>query len=284
MRLHKNRFKISSIVKAIIIMSSIFMLYRLYIKPAQLFTSNIPSIPILMYHHIVEDESEVNLITLTLTRFEQDIAYLKKKKYTPISFKDLIDFKEGKSKLPKKPIIITFDDGYYNNYKHAYPVLVRENVKATIFVIGARLGVTSYNNDPRYTYFAWKDAKEMYQSNLIEIQPHTYNLHFYKENNDHGHGVLAIADETEQHHYDRFALDTQKVIQCIKTNTGSDSYVFSYPYGDYNSTNETLLKNMGFKVSTTTKNDFADITTDLYKLKRINVPSDKTLAELLVKR
>ncbi len=276
--------KVVYIVSTIVVTSFMFISLDFDMKPHQLFTSNIPSIPILMYHRIVEDESEANLITLTLKRFEEDLAYLKNEKYTPISFSDLIDFKQGKSKLPKKPIIITFDDGYYNNYKYAYPVLLRENVKATIFVIGSRLGINNYKNDPRYSYFTWSQAKEMYQSNLVEIQPHTYDLHFYMENEKHGHGVLPMKNESEQDHYDRFARDTQIIVTSIEKNTGSKSYVFSYPYGNYNHTTEKLLKDMGFKVTTTTKSDFADITSGLYELKRINVPNHKTLAELLIKK
>ena len=86
--------KVVYIVSTIVVTSFMFISLDFDMKPHQLFTSNIPSIPILMYHRIVEDESEANLITLTLKRFEEDLAYLKNEKYTPISFSDLIDFKQ----------------------------------------------------------------------------------------------------------------------------------------------------------------------------------------------
>ncbi|AFS79569.1 polysaccharide deacetylase [Gottschalkia acidurici 9a] len=240
-------------------------------------------IPILMYHHVVNDESKNNLITITDKRFKEDMDYIKENGYTSISFKELIDYKEGRRKLPDRPIIITFDDGYYNNYKYAYPILKEKNMKATIFVVGSRLGIANYNNDPRYSYFSWGEGKEMYESGLVEIQPHTYNLHYYKESSDHGEGALPKSGETKEQHHDRFSKDTENIVKAIKENIGCDSYVFAYPYGKYNDTNEEVLKDMNFKVTLTTKSKYADITDELYHLKRINVPSHKKLKELLDK-
>lgn len=76
-----------------------------------------------MYHHVVEEGKEVNKITITTKRFEEDMEYLKTKGYTSISFKELIDYDEGKGNFPDKPVIITFDDGYEDNYINAYPIL-----------------------------------------------------------------------------------------------------------------------------------------------------------------
>ncbi|WP_077369660.1 polysaccharide deacetylase family protein [Anaerosalibacter sp. Marseille-P3206] len=239
-------------------------------------------IPVLMYHHIVEDENEANKITLTSKRFEEDMEYLKTKGYTTISFKELIDYSEGNNNLPDKPVIITFDDGYEDNYINAYPILNKNNMKATIFVIGSRIGITNFNNDPRYSYMSWGQAKEMYQSGLIEIQPHSYDLHHYKTNAKHGQGVLPKDKENEKEHYNRFLVDTEKVMKLIKDNVGSESYVYAYPYGKYNATNEEVLKALNFKVTLTTKSQYADISNGLYKLKRINVPCNKKLRELLL--
>ncbi|WP_050353963.1 polysaccharide deacetylase family protein [Gottschalkia purinilytica] len=238
-------------------------------------------IPILMYHHVVKDPSKTNLITVTDKRFEEDMEYLKKNGYNTISFKELIDYKEGRAKLPGKPIIITFDDGYDNNYKYAYPILKKNNMKATIFVVGSRLGIIKYNNDPRYSYFSWEQAKEMFESGLVEIQPHTYDLHYYKESPNHGEGVLSKTKESKKSHYDRFTKDTDKIIKLIKEKVGSESYVYAYPYGKYNSTNEEVLKKLNFKVTLTTKSKYANISDGLYELKRINVPSNKKLKDLL---
>lgn len=239
-------------------------------------------IPILMYHHIVEEDNETNKITITTKRFKEDMKYLRTKGYTTISFKELIKYREGKGKFPEKPIIITFDDGYEDNYKYAYPILNENNMKATIFVLGARMGITNFNNDTRYSYMSWKQAKEMYESGFIEIQPHSYDLHNYEENFKYGQGVLSKNKENKKQHYDRFLEDTEKIMKLIKDNVGCENYVFAYPYGKYNATNEEVLKYLNFKITLTTKSEYADISNGLYELKRINVPSHKKLGELLL--
>jgi peptidoglycan/xylan/chitin deacetylase (PgdA/CDA1 family) len=239
-------------------------------------------IPILMYHHVVEEGNETNKITITTKRFEEDIEYLKDKGYTVISFKELIAYSDGKENLPDKPIIITFDDGYEDNYKNAYPILKKNNIKATIFVVGSRIGITNFNDDSRYSYMSWDQAKEMYESGLIEIQPHSYDLHYYKESLKHGQGVLPKIKENKKEHHDRFLNDTEKVMKFIKDNVGSDSYVYAYPYGKYVLTNEEVLKELDFKITLTTQSQYADISNGLYGLKRINVPSHKKLKELLL--
>lgn len=239
-------------------------------------------IPILMYHHVVKEGNKTNKITLTTGRFREDMEYLKKKGYVTISFKELIDCYEGKTKFPKKPILITLDDGYEDNYKNAYPILKKNNMKATMFVIGSRVGITNFNNDSRYSYFSWGQAKKMYQSGLIEIQPHSYDLHNYKYNSKHGQGVLPENGENKKEYYNRFLKDTEKVTKLIKARVGCKSYVYAYPYGKYTSTNEEVLKRLNFKVTLTTKSKYADISNGLYGLKRINVPDRKKLKELLL--
>ncbi|MBU5436518.1 polysaccharide deacetylase family protein [Tissierella sp. MSJ-40] len=122
----------------------------------------------------------------------------------------------------------------------------------------------------------------MYESGLVEIQPHSYDLHHYRENSKHGKGILPISQENKKDHYNRFLKDTKEVMKHINDNIGCESYVFSYPYGKYVSTNEEVLKTLNFKVILTTKSEYADISNGLYGLKRINVPSHKRLEDLLL--
>lgn len=97
------------------------------------------AIPVLLYHNfvtIVPDSDPDNYSYInTPESFEENIKTLLDNGYTTISFKDLNDAYSGKSTLPNKPIIITFDDGYYSNYEYIYPILKKYNVKASIFVV-----------------------------------------------------------------------------------------------------------------------------------------------------
>ncbi len=237
-------------------------------------------IPILMYHDITLDPLSTNKICVTQDRFKRDLDYLESAGFTTISFKELIAWKEGLGDLPEKPVIITFDDGRPGVYDYAYPLLKDKDMKMTFFVIGKRL--EQKPEDKEFgPYINWDQAKEMYDSGLIEIQPHTYDMHYGKESLTRSVGVLPLSGESYEGHYNRFRDDTLKIMEEIKLKTGSDSYVYSFPYGKKTETNDKVLEDLGFSASVVTDTHYSDVSGELYDLKRINVPCNIELRELL---
>ena len=99
---------------------------------------NLVDIPIiiLLYHRIANLESDPQLLAVSIDNFEKQISYLKKK-YSIISLNDNWD------NITKPSVIITFDDGYFDNYKNAFPILCKYEVPATIFVSTGRLNTIS---------------------------------------------------------------------------------------------------------------------------------------------
>ena len=93
-------------------------------------------IPVLLYHNFVTtvpetDPDNFNYIN-TPESFEENIKVFLENGYTIISIKDLDNAYKGKAELPEKPLIITFDDGYYSNYEYIFPILKKYNVKASM--------------------------------------------------------------------------------------------------------------------------------------------------------
>ena len=90
--------------------------------------------------------------------------------YTVISIKDLDDADKGKIELPEKPIIITFDDGYYSNYEYIYPILQKYNVKASIFVVTDKIGKEIEKNlgKQELKVFAYNIPCEMTGKEIID--------------------------------------------------------------------------------------------------------------------
>jgi peptidoglycan/xylan/chitin deacetylase (PgdA/CDA1 family) len=124
-------------------------------------------IPILVYHSISNMQSGPNpQLYVTPKKFEFHIQTLVKNGLTPIASTDLNDFYEGKTDLPKHPVLITFDDGYKDNFKYAFPILQKYHVKSTIFVVTGNIGVHS-------SYLDWRELKEMSQTGLVDIESHT---------------------------------------------------------------------------------------------------------------
>lgn len=81
-------------------------------------------LPVIMYHSLLKDEKLQNDYTVSPTLFENDLKYLAENGYTTVVVKDLTDYVYGKKSLSEKCIMLTFDDGYYNNYYYALPLLV----------------------------------------------------------------------------------------------------------------------------------------------------------------
>ena len=112
---------------------------------------------------------------------ENDILYLKKHGYTAILMEDLINYTKG-GELPEKPILLTFDDGYYNNYLYAFPLAKQYRVKFVISPIGRYADLYSGRdeNNAYYSHATWEQLREMTGSGLVEVQNHSYDLHEQK--------------------------------------------------------------------------------------------------------
>ena len=101
-------------------------------------------VPILMYHHIAEGET--NFVTVTPGEFEDQMKTLCENGYTAISLAELYAYVIHGTELPENPIVITFDDGYTSIYEYAYPILEKYGMNATIFTIGYAIGAETYRD------------------------------------------------------------------------------------------------------------------------------------------
>ncbi len=139
-------------------------------------------VPILMYHALTRRESQVNDYTIPAYLFESDVKYLKEHGYTAVTMSELINYvydTDGNVSLPDKPVVLTFDDGFCNNYNYATPILEKYGMKAVISVIGKPSEETSaaeYRSEA-FCSLTWDQIKEMADSGLWEIQNHTYDFH-----------------------------------------------------------------------------------------------------------
>lgn len=164
-------------------------------------------IPVLNYHQI--NNTAHNPLTLSDTEFEAQIKYLAKEGYTPITPDQLSEYLESGKELPSKPILITFDDGYKDNYQIAYPILQKYNFTATIFVISDF--VNTYDR-----YLTWDQIKEMSNSGF-SFQSHTLS-----------HVTLTdISDDNEL----RKQLTKSK--EALEWRLGKKVEYLAYPCGKY---------------------------------------------------
>ena len=116
---------------------------------------------VFMYHHVKPANENKDAFNIVPEIFEKQIKYLISKKYTFIGLEDLTT---EKSKI-KKPVMITFDDGYIDNYKYVFPILKKYNIKAVIFLIAGNIGKES-------DLLTWEQVYEMEKSGLVSFSSH----------------------------------------------------------------------------------------------------------------
>lgn len=160
-------------------------------------------VPILIYHSISDIPIGLKQLSVCERDFEKQISYIKEQGYTPIFFSELKDFKTF-----RKPIIITFDDGYEDNYSKAYPILIKYNCKATIFLIANTINKPGYLSE--------KEIAEM--EGLVSFQSHTLS-----------HPEL---DKVSNKRLEKELMQSKEIISAI---TKEPVYVLSYPCGAFNS-------------------------------------------------
>lgn len=209
-------------------------------------------LPILMYHSITDDKSRVNEYTILADTFESDLKWLGDNGFTSISASQLIEYVEEGTPLPSKPVLITFDDGYANNYSLAYPLLQKYHMKAVISVIGSQSDISS---DDLYrnlfsSSLSWGEISIMAASDNIEIGSHTYNLHSDSVGRK---GADMKPGESFEAYSEILKEDLRKNQEKIAAATGTSPLVFAWPYGAYplDGSANAILKDLGFKMSLT---------------------------------
>ena len=135
-------------------------------------------VPIIMYHSILKDTSRSNKYTITPSVLEEDLKYIKDNGYTTITIEDLISYVYEDKNLPLKPIILTFDDGHYNNYGYLFPLLEKYDMKAVISIVGSYTDKFTKTDESNlnYSYLRWKDIKELINTGRIELLELLYIL------------------------------------------------------------------------------------------------------------
>lgn len=209
--------------------------------------SNGISLPVVMYHQLTEYESKAGKYVLTLEQFEKDLKYLKNKGYETVTIGQLIGFSQGKTDLPEKSVLITFDDGNETLYEYALPMLKKYGFTAVGFVVGALADRYTELDDHNLNYsnLNWQEIKEMSDGNIIDIQSHSFDLH---KNTADRSGIRKKKSETIEQYREFLGSDTAKMKMKMLEHTGKAPVAFAYPFGSFSPESKDILKDNGIKV------------------------------------
>lgn len=200
-------------------------------------------IPILMYHSISDEDPNNNLL-VPPAMFEEQMAWLEENDFTAMSMDEVLEAMET-GKVPKRPIAITFDDGYSDNYTSAFPSLKDHGLKATFFVI------TDGVDDG---YYMSSDMLKEMQGAGMSIENHTANH-------------LELDKLSREDAYDSI----KRGQDFLRSVIGSDGNYLCYPVGKYSDETIEIAKELGIKAATTTQGGISSINDGVYQLKRVRI-------------
>lgn len=205
---------------------------------------------LLMYHHI--SNRPVGKITITPELFRQHLDILQKEGYQVISLEQYASFLEGKSTIPNKSVVITFDDGYESFYTYAYPELLKRHMPATNFIIVSLVG-NLQEPLPRLT---WSQMKEM-QNHGMSFYPHSFSSHYLAHTYPYGKQKSCLAGriwlpsqnrwETKSEYINRVNSDFQKAKEVMEQELGKPMLHYCWPYGQDSPLALKIGRSVGFK-------------------------------------
>lgn len=207
-------------------------------------------IPIIMYHGISETADGESEYFISAERFENDLKWYRSHGFTTILPSQLIAYAENGLRLPAKPILLTFDDGYANNYLYAFPLLEKYNMKAVISLIGVDSDIASDDiyRVPKSCNLSWGEVAVMAKSGLIEFGNHTYDLHQIAGGRK---GADRKSGESLENYQKLLSEDLALNQAKIEAVTGTFPLMFAWPYGAYpqNENIDGILNSVGIKMS-----------------------------------
>ncbi len=209
---------------------------------------------ILMYHMIANRSKAEQLPNLAVSpgKFKWHLWWLRINGWTFATLADVLE-----SQHPRKTVVLTFDDGYLDNLTHALPLLVANNAKATVFLIGDRADIHeggASDGTPLAPMMTDADVRKLISFGCIELGGHTLN-----------HSNLTMLSREEQRW--QIAAGRQRLVDTFNVPVTT----FAYPLGEYDAESVEEVQKIGFSAAVTTKKGVSDLEDERFELRRVKI-------------
>ncbi len=218
-------------------------------------------VPILMYHYLSVPPANTDIYRRDLSidpeRFAAHLDRLQAEGYTTISLYALHAYLTQGAPLPPKPVVITFDDGYRDNYENALPLLTARKMTATFFI------VVDFINRERPEYLSWEMVRALHAAGMsVEA-----------------HGI----DHTTLRGRSAADLEYQALrsYETIQDRIGVRPRFISYPAGEYDAATITMFQSAGYWAGFTTVQGATHRSDELFTLRRVRMRNTTTADELI---
>ncbi|MEW6193629.1 MAG: polysaccharide deacetylase family protein [Bacteroidota bacterium] len=218
------------------------------------------NIKVLMYHMIVEDDEQFGFhwTNVSKEQFRKHPILLDKWGFTPITFRDYILFTKGQLQLPRKPVILTFDDGYEEVYTIAFNMLKDMGWNAVVFVIG----------DQKIKMDLWNNRIGNRNPNLLNPEQIKEMQSAGFEIGSHSMSYLYLPNETQRSAWYEIAKSKEELESLL----GSDVHSFCYPYGAVNEQLKQMVKDAGYEIGCGVYTGPPRFGHDIFDVRRITIP------------
>jgi peptidoglycan/xylan/chitin deacetylase (PgdA/CDA1 family) len=221
-----------------------------------------------MYHKVarIEARSLVKGHYVAPDLFSRQMRALRALRFQSVGLNHL--FEPGQD-LPKRPIAITFDDGYQNFFESALPELKKVGFESTVFLVANQLGGTN-----QWDALLGDVEEKLMSTETIRIAA-SQGVEFGSHTLDHVDLKLATRQEAV-----RQVAESKEILEAA---LGKEIFSFCYPYGRMNEETPEIVRSSGYRLACSTKKGTNTAQTDRYALRRINVRSDTWTPVLLLK-
>jgi peptidoglycan/xylan/chitin deacetylase (PgdA/CDA1 family) len=224
--------------------------------PANGLTATV-KVPILMYHYISDPPEDADIyredLSVTPAAFREQLQYLADNGYTPIDLYDLSLAVTRQKALPPKPVILTFDDGYLDQYTNAFPLLQEFGFTGTFFII------TGFVDNQNPAYMSWPMITQMGAAGM-RIESHSRS-----------HPDLSEAGR------DELIWQILGSQETLAAHIGYTPRFFCYPGGRYSDETIEMLQELDFWGAVTTAGGVMHTYADRYEWSRVRMRNTTTL-------
>lgn len=221
-------------------------------------------IPIIYYHRIAKDINDAGRhgIFVTEKQFEDHLRYLKKEGYKTITFEEALQIK--KNCTPGKYVIITFDDGYEDNYTLAFPLLKKYGFTAIIFLVAG------------LEYNLWDEQSDEPKLKMLNLQQMLEMIEYGIEFGSHTLSHADLSKESDE----KVKVELANSKKNLEEKLGREISSFAFPYGNCNETVKQVAKETGYKFVYATDRAPVGLHEDLLQIRRIGIFPNTTVAGL----
>ncbi len=226
-------------------------------------------IPVLMYHHVNPHKGDT--VTVTPDVFEGQMRHLRESGYRALTIDELVSYIAGETVLKQRAVVVTFDDGWLDNFIYAFPVMKRYNINACIFIVTDWVNNSATDASPSVTVPAHKESKSLIRKgragevilgwdHIIAMQESGL-MEFYAHTRSHARCTTLSAQE--------LLSEVGESKRAIENHLSKPCPYMCWPYGEYNDAALKAAREVGYKALFTTVHGVVNPGSDPFAIKRI---------------